>query len=110
MAASTALNRDDYRAIFLNDVPMMDVRAPVEFAQGAFPGVVNLPLMDDGERQQVGTCYNPGRSRVSTLNYEPERLPAQQEEKGEQHPRSDERASVGAILRPSGVQSEEKQK
>ena len=47
----------DYRHIFLNDVPMMDVRAPVEFAQGAFPGVANRPLMDDGERQQVGTCY-----------------------------------------------------
>ena len=57
MAASTALNRDDYRAIFLNDVPMMDVRAPVEFAKGAFPGVVNLPLMNDAERQAVGTCY-----------------------------------------------------
>ncbi len=47
----------DYRSLFLNAVPMMDVRAPVEFAQGAFPGVVNRPLMDDGERQQVGTCY-----------------------------------------------------
>lgn len=47
----------DFRHIFLNDVPMMDVRAPVEFAQGAFPGVVNLPLMNDSERQQVGTCY-----------------------------------------------------
>lgn len=50
-------NLADYRHIFLNDVPMMDVRAPVEFAQGAFPAVVNLPLMDDAERQQVGTCY-----------------------------------------------------
>lgn len=47
----------DYRQLFLNDVPMMDVRAPVEFDQGAFPGVVNRPLMEDGERQQVGTCY-----------------------------------------------------
>lgn len=47
----------DYRRLFLNDVPMMDVRAPVEFGQGAFPGTVNRPLMDDGERQQVGTCY-----------------------------------------------------
>ena len=57
MAASPAHHRDDYRAIFLNDVPMMDVRAPVEFAKGAFPGVVNLPLMNDAERQAVGTCY-----------------------------------------------------
>lgn len=50
-------NLSDYRHIFLNDVPMMDVRAPVEFGQGAFPGVENHPLMNDGERQQVGTCY-----------------------------------------------------
>ena len=50
-------NSGDYRQLFLNDVPMMDMRAPVEFAKGAFPGVVNLPLMDDGERQKVGTCY-----------------------------------------------------
>lgn len=48
---------DDYRALFLNDVPMMDARAPIEFAKGAFPGVVNLPLMNDIERQKVGTCY-----------------------------------------------------
>lgn len=52
-----AENLSDFRHIFLNDVPMMDVRAPVEFGQGAFPGVVNLPLMDDDERQKVGTCY-----------------------------------------------------
>ncbi len=48
---------DDYRQLFLDDVPMMDARAPVEFAKGAFPGVVNLPLMNDAERQKVGTCY-----------------------------------------------------
>jgi tRNA 2-selenouridine synthase len=43
--------------LFLLDVPLLDVRAPVEFAKGAFPGAVNLPLMNDTERQQVGTCY-----------------------------------------------------
>lgn len=53
MRADTA----DYRNLFLNDVPMMDARAPVEFVKGAFPGVVNLPLMNDSERQRVGTCY-----------------------------------------------------
>ena len=50
-------NSSDYRALFLNDVPMMDARAPVEFSKGAFPGVINLPLMTDIERQKVGTCY-----------------------------------------------------
>ncbi|WP_417778412.1 tRNA 2-selenouridine(34) synthase MnmH [Stutzerimonas xanthomarina] len=48
---------DKFAELFLNDVPMMDARAPVEFAKGAFPGVVNLPLMNDLERQKVGTCY-----------------------------------------------------
>ncbi|MDX3905681.1 MAG: tRNA 2-selenouridine(34) synthase MnmH [Pigmentiphaga sp.] len=48
---------DDYRALFLRGVPMMDTRAPIEFGKGAFPGAVNLPLMTDIERQKVGTCY-----------------------------------------------------
>src|SRR5690606_35803067 len=47
----------DYRAIFLSDLPLMDVRAPVEFHKGAFPQVLNLPLMNDDERQRVGTCF-----------------------------------------------------
>ena len=50
-------NTEQYRELFLNDTPMMDMRAPVEFAKGAFPGVCNLPLMTDSERQRVGTCY-----------------------------------------------------
>ena len=36
---------------------MMDTRAPLEFSKGAFPYTVNLPLMTDDERAQVGTCY-----------------------------------------------------
>jgi len=50
-------NSDDYRQIFLSGLPLMDARAPVEFHKGAFPGAVNLPLMNDIERQKVGTCY-----------------------------------------------------
>jgi len=48
---------DDYRNLFLTDVPLMDARAPIEFAKGAFPHSINLPLMDDEERRRVGTCY-----------------------------------------------------
>ena len=48
---------NNYRELFLRDVPMLDTRAPTEFSKGAFPGAVNLPLMDDAERQQVGLCY-----------------------------------------------------
>ncbi|NIC38977.1 tRNA 2-selenouridine(34) synthase MnmH [Halomonas desiderata] len=38
-------------------VPLIDVRAPVEFAQGGLPGAINLPLMDDEERRLVGIEY-----------------------------------------------------
>ncbi|NYT69982.1 tRNA 2-selenouridine(34) synthase MnmH [Pusillimonas noertemannii] len=48
---------DDYRALFLRGLPLMDVRAPVEFHKGAFPGAENLPLMNDAERHEVGVCY-----------------------------------------------------
>lgn len=48
---------DDYEAIFLNDTPMFDTRAPIEFNKGAFPHTLSLPLMSDIERAKVGTCY-----------------------------------------------------
>ncbi|MBE0506100.1 MAG: tRNA 2-selenouridine(34) synthase MnmH [Marinospirillum sp.] len=47
----------DYRSILLSRVPLMDTRAPIEFAQGSFPTAINLPLMTDAERTQIGTCY-----------------------------------------------------
>lgn len=37
--------------------PLVDVRAPVEYQDGHIPGAVNLPLLFDTERQQVGTVY-----------------------------------------------------
>ncbi|WP_457607199.1 tRNA 2-selenouridine(34) synthase MnmH [Nitratifractor sp.] len=48
---------DDFRSIVLENRPLVDTRAPVEFARGAFPGAVNLPLMTDRERELVGTAY-----------------------------------------------------
>ena len=61
----------DFRQLFLDDAPMMDMRAPIEFAKGAFPGVVNLPLMTDQERQKVGTCYKQqGQAAAITLGHQ----------------------------------------
>ncbi|MCW8929702.1 MAG: tRNA 2-selenouridine(34) synthase MnmH [Gammaproteobacteria bacterium] len=54
---SNPIDRDLIRSILLNDIPLMDVRAPVEFSQGSFPNAINYPLMDDEERHQVGICY-----------------------------------------------------
>lgn len=35
----------------------LDVRSPQEFAKAHIPGALNLPLLLDDERAQVGTCY-----------------------------------------------------
>lgn len=37
--------------------PFIDLRAPGEFAAGAVPGAVNLPLLTDDERHRVGLTY-----------------------------------------------------
>jgi tRNA 2-selenouridine synthase len=47
----------DFQDLFINDIPILDLRAPIEFNQGAFPSAVNFPLLNDIERGQVGTCY-----------------------------------------------------
>ncbi|MCT4704516.1 tRNA 2-selenouridine(34) synthase MnmH [Enterobacteriaceae bacterium H16N7] len=51
------LNTQHYEHLLRHDTPLIDVRAPVEFAQGAMPAALNLPLMSDDERVAVGTCY-----------------------------------------------------
>ena len=37
--------------------PVLDVRAPAEFAAGHIPGAVSFPLFTDEERARVGTAY-----------------------------------------------------
>lgn len=36
---------------------IIDVRSPAEFAQDHIPGAINLPVLDDAERAEVGTLY-----------------------------------------------------
>ncbi|HBB33182.1 MAG TPA: tRNA 2-selenouridine(34) synthase MnmH [Cyanobacteria bacterium UBA8803] len=36
---------------------IIDVRSPSEFAEDCLPGAINLPVLDDNERAQVGTIY-----------------------------------------------------
>jgi tRNA 2-selenouridine synthase len=55
--AEARADTGDYLRLFLRDVPLLDVRAPVEFAQGAFPAAVNHPLLDDRQRELVGIRY-----------------------------------------------------
>ena len=47
----------DYARLFLDDIPLLDVRAPVEFRAGAFPHAENHPLLDDEDRHRIGIRY-----------------------------------------------------
>jgi tRNA 2-selenouridine synthase len=39
------------------EVPIIDVRTPLEFQKGHIPGAINIPLFSDDERSSVGTIY-----------------------------------------------------
>ncbi len=60
----------DYHRIFVGDLPLLDTRAPVEFARGAFPGAINVPLMTDEERHQIGLIYkSEGQAAAIALGH-----------------------------------------
>ena len=46
----TAWMQDDYSCI-------IDVRAPAEFADDHVPGAINLPVLNDAERAEIGTLH-----------------------------------------------------
>ena len=71
---------DDYQRILLDLIPIMDVRSPREFAQGAIPNAVNLPLLSDDERKEVGTAYREG-GQTKAISYGLEVLPKQKQAK-----------------------------
>ncbi len=48
----------------LNVDTIIDVRATSEFAEDHLPGAINLPVLDDGQRAEVGTIYK----QVSPFN------------------------------------------
>lgn len=56
---------NDFKKIVINQTPLIDVRAPIEFEKGAFIGAVNLPLMNDQERHLVGICYKEKGNEVA---------------------------------------------
>ena len=61
----------DFKRLVTEKIPLIDVRAPVEFDRGAFPTAVNLPLMNDKEREMVGIRYkNNGNEAAVKLGHE----------------------------------------
>jgi len=61
---------DRFKRLLLEDTRLIDVRAPIEFSRSTMPGALNLPLLDDQEREQVGITYkNQGKEEATALGH-----------------------------------------
>jgi len=47
---------------------IVDVRSPIEFSQGHWPGSINIPLFSDKERELIGRSYKK-ESRLKAIFY-----------------------------------------
>ncbi len=48
---------DNYRQIALGQAQIIDVRAAIEFNKGSLENAINIPLLNDLQREQVGIIY-----------------------------------------------------
>lgn len=57
----------DINEFFRLNIPMADVRTPLEFRQGHVPGAFNLPIFSNEERVMVGTTYKQESREAAIL-------------------------------------------
>jgi len=61
----------EFSAILRAGIPLLDVRSPGEFARGAIPGAINLPILDDDQRHAIGIQYKKaGKLAAVKLGHE----------------------------------------
>lgn len=65
------ISSDRFEQILLQKTPIIDVRAPIEFESGSLPYSMNLPILDNLERQKIGTIYKQqGREKAIEVGHE----------------------------------------
>lgn len=65
------ITTNQFKQIVLENTPLIDVRAPIEFEKGKFLNAVNMPIMTDEERHLVGICYKKkGNEAATQLGFE----------------------------------------
>jgi len=62
----------------LENINLVDVRSPSEYEEDHIPTAINIPLLDDEERKEVGICYKhngPKEARVLGVDLVSPKLP-----------------------------------
>jgi tRNA 2-selenouridine synthase len=54
---STSINLEQTLSLRDKGAVLIDARSPAEFAEATIPGAINIPILDDAERAEVGTLY-----------------------------------------------------
>lgn len=68
---SELIPADQFLNVVLESRPILDVRAPVEFADGHIPFSRCIPILEDEERAQVGTTYkDKGQDAAIALGHQ----------------------------------------
>lgn len=49
------------------EIPVLDVRSPGEFLEGHIPGSINIPLLTDDQRREIGTIYKQKGNETAVL-------------------------------------------
>ncbi|MFQ3213839.1 MAG: tRNA 2-selenouridine synthase [Marivirga sp.] len=76
MIGYTAINMKkiisiDFYFSKLSQLPIIDVRSPKEHAKGHIPNAINIELLSDNERAEVGTAYKQeSKERAIELGYQ----------------------------------------
>ncbi len=59
---------NNFKEVVLNEIPLLDVRAPIEHVKGAFVNSVNMPILTDEERHAIGVKYKEeGNDKATEL-------------------------------------------
>ena len=62
----------------LDNIVLVDVRSESEYKNAHIPGAINIPILNDGERREVGTLYDRvsyDLAKIKAVEYASKKLP-----------------------------------
>ena len=68
MSALPLIDPSRIKELIINESKFIDVRSPNEFSKGSIFNAVNMPILSDQDRHEVGICFqNKGQDAAIEL-------------------------------------------